>query len=168
MSILPHQLVALTERVEFLDEEHLYTAIPAVVIAVVFYFDFHTLTNLLYSLDGGGLEKLLTLSLKGVVGSIVTHYIYTAGPTAFITGGKMRTKEGAFKIVLLSSVAIALSVGFAVPGIISQFEYVVLQSVALILVGGFLYVHLLVENWRLKNESPHIAAGILILIAPYL
>jgi len=35
------------------------------------------------------------------------------------------------------------------------------------LVLGMWYLHLLIENWKLSNEWPHVLSGVLIAFGPY-
>jgi hypothetical protein len=50
---------------------------------------------------------------------------------------------------------------------VEPFPFVVVQTTGLLFVVGMWCLHLLIENWNLSNEWPHLLSGLLIAFGPY-
>lgn len=163
------RIITFAERSEYIDVEHLPSIALAGIIGGAFLFDIRPLLVVFRALDRiRVIESVTLLALQGVIGGIVTLYIYDAGENSFRMAGKMRTKEEALKIFIVITVAIGACVGMLAPYLFNAFPYPTLQSVSLVVVLGLTYLHRLISKWRLKNEWPHLLSGIAIIISPWL
>jgi hypothetical protein len=70
-------------------------------------------------------------------------------------------------IILGVGVGAGLLVDVVIPQLVEPFPFVVVQTAGLLLVVGMWYLHLLIENWKLSNEWPHVLSGLLIAFGPY-
>jgi hypothetical protein len=169
MTVFPDSLEEVAENSDYMDVEHLYTVMPAVVIAAGFALQIGPLVELAATLDTiDELRKSATAALKGILGGAIGLFLYSTEDSLFFSNGEARTKEQALLVVLGTIVGVGVAVDWVAPAIIDELSYDVLQVSALLLIGGMYYLHHLVAEWRLENELPHLCAGLLIFVAPYL
>lgn len=169
MTIFPDELESFAENSDHLDVEHLYTLVPAIVVAIVFALQIAPLVDFVATLDRiYEIRTVALIALKGILGGSIGLFLYTAEDTLFLSNGEARTKEEAFIIVISSIIGIGIGVQWIAPWIANQLAYEALQISAIILLGGMWYLHRLVDGWNLQNEAPHLFAGFLLIIAPYI
>ena len=116
-----------------------------------------------------GLPELMESLVQGVCVGILAQIAYSTSNNHFSGLKEFETKEGALLIVAFASVIAGGLVGTAVPLLIEQYiQYNVVQLLGVFLVAGMFLVHSMVPNWKLENEWPHLAAGVIMLISPIL
>lgn len=169
MGLLPDTLEQTAQDSGIIDVEHLYSLLPASFVVLAFYYNISPVTRLFGALDSmSGLQFIIELALKGVLGGLATYFVYSAGEYSFTVGQQMQSKEKAVQIVLFSAVLVGIVVGIVAPRLIERAKYPVMQIGVVTFLLGLAYVHLLVDHWRLDKEWPHIVAAIVIAAAPYL
>lgn len=156
------------ERSEVIDPEHVIPLAAAAVVAGSFLLDIRVATDALRGLDNTVLEEIVVRSLQGTIASILPILIYTADKDSFRVLDSLKTKEHAMGIVLLVMLAISYGNGFLSSLLLGGFSYTVVQGGGLLFLLLLGLVHLMISRWRLDNELPHIAAGLLLMTAPHL
>lgn len=160
---------AAVDRSETIDEEHVVTASVALFVGFVFWADIEFITSMLYSLDSIDILVLIAeIAITGLFGGFVTLLAYSTDNRSLTVGGSMQTKEKAIAAVVGTILVVGAGAELVSPWILSALELVFVQAVALTFIGGLLYVHLIVDRWRLDNELPHAFAALLLIAAPYL
>ena len=157
------------QRSNYLDIDHLWSLVPALLIAFDFYLDSHVFTGALTSIvNQSGLIGIFNLSLQGLVASIVTLSIYSIGNKSFKVGNQMQSKEKALAVVIFVMLTVGSAVEVLVPRVVALLSYPGIQTAGLVISIGFVYLHLLVEDWKLENEVPHLLAAALLVLGPQL
>ena len=103
-----------------------------------------------------------------MAGGIVTHLAYTTTDRSFKIAEGMKSKEDAVRVVIAVSLAVGLMIGPGIDWLISNLEFVVVQGGTLALLSALFYLHLIISDWKLENEWPHLFAGLFVLSAPYI
>ena len=169
MAGLYTSIMTYAERSNHIDPEHVWPLGVGLSVAVISILDIGVLERILISFDSfANLRLLLIMGLKGVAAGMVAHYAYSTTEFSFQSRDSTQTKENSLFILVIVGVIGGLLVDVAIPRLVEPFRYVVLQSAGLLLVLGMWYLHLLIENWKLKNEWPHLLSGALIAFGPYL
>ena len=168
MSGLYTAILSWAEDSEYIDVEHMWPLGLGFAIVLVSLLDIRALNRLLASLDNvTPLRRVLVLALKGVGAGMLTHFAYSTSDISFRSRKSLQTKEGALLIILGVGVGAGILVDVAIPRLLEPFPFVVVQTTGLLLVAGMSYLHLLIENWNLSNEWPHVLSGMLIAFGPY-
>jgi hypothetical protein len=169
MSILPDSWITFAERSDIIDVEHLRTGILAIIIGVPIMLEIPVILDLFRAVDQIQYSVLLVGTVcKGMAGGMVTHYAYSTTDRSFKIAEGMKSKEDAVKVVVAVSLAVGFLIGPGIDRLISNLELVVVQGGTLALLSAFLYLHLLISDWKLENEWPHVLAGLFVLTAPYI
>ena len=153
---------------EHIDPEHVWPLGIGFTVVLIALADIRALNQLLASLDGfTQLRQLLVMALKGIGAGMIAHFAYSTSEISFRSRQTLQSKERAFMIILGVGVGAGLLVDVVIPQLIEPFPFVVVQTAGLLLVVGMWYLHLLIENWKLSNEWPHVLSGLLIAFGPY-
>jgi hypothetical protein len=156
------------EKSEYIDTEHVIPLGLGIVVASVFYFDIRLIIEVISYLNNNAPMYVLESVFKGIVGGLITTLAYTVEETSFKIQDAMQTKEKAMGFILVLTLLVGFGVNFIAPEIIQELQVPSLQLLGFIFVLALIFVHLLVDNWRLKNEWPHLLGGGLVIIAPLL
>lgn len=168
MSGLYNSILSYGEQSDYIDVEHVWPlgiGLTAVFISLV---NVQPLNQLLASLDGfTQLRELLLMALKGVGAGMLTHFAYSTSNVSFRSRKTLQSKERALAIILGVGVGAGLLIDVVIPWLVEPFSFIVVQTTGLLLVLGMWYLHLLIGNWKLSNEWPHVLSGVLIAFGPY-
>lgn len=156
------------ERSEYIDTEHVLPLLIGLSTAMAFYLEIEFLLSLFLQLEYSPLPLVLEPAFKGLVGGLLTTLAYTTEKTSFKVKKSMQTKEKAMGIVLTVMLLVGFGVDWVAQDIITLLRYPTLQLIGLVFLFSLGFIHLLVGNWKLENEWPHVLAGILVVMAPYL
>jgi len=168
MSDLYASIMSWAEDSDYIDPEHVWPLGIGLSIVLISFLDIQALDQLLVSLDGvTQLRQLLVMALKGVVAGMITHFAYSTSDISFRSRQTLQSKERALLIILGVGVSAGLLIDVVIPQLVEPFPFVVVQTTGLLLVAGMWYLHLLIENWKLSNEWPHVLSGLLIAFGPY-
>lgn len=167
MSIID-QVFSYAERSDHIDTEHVLPLSIGVAVAVVFYLDIDIIKSLFRSIDNTMILTVFDSAFQGVIAGIVTTFLYTTGERSFRVGDRMKSKEKSLSIVFTVMLGLGYLVSQAAPAFTASLEYASLQLAGLVFALGLLFVHLLIDTWRLTNEWPHLLAAGLVFIAPYI
>ena len=97
---------------------------------------------------------------------MITHFAYSTSDISFRSRQTLQSKERALLIILGVGVGAGLLIDVVILELVEPFPFVV-QTTGLLLVAVMWYLHLLIENWNLSNEWPHLLSGFLIAFGPY-
>ena len=168
MSGLYESIMSWAADSEYIDPEHVWPLGIGCTIVLVALVDVRVLNQVLASLDGfTQLRQLLVMALKGVVAGMITHFAYSTSDISFRSRQTLQSKERALLIIFGVGVGAGLLIDVVIPQLVEPFPFVVVQTTGLLLVVGMWYLHLLIENWKLSNEWPHVLSGLLIAFGPY-
>ncbi|WP_434530163.1 hypothetical protein ACODNH_01330 (plasmid) [Haloarcula sp. NS06] len=168
MSDLYDAIMSWAADSEYIDPEHVWPLGIGSIVVIVALVDVRALDQLLASLDGfTQLRQLLVMALKGVAAGMITHFAYSTSDISFRSRQTLQSKEQALLIILGVGVGAGLLIDVVIPQLVEPFPFVVVQTTGLLLVVGMWYLHLLIENWKLSNEWPHVLSGLLIAFGPY-
>jgi hypothetical protein len=168
MSGLYESIMSWAADSEHIDPEHVWPLGIGCLVVLVALADIHALNQVLASLDGfTQLRQLLVMALKGIGAGMVAHFAYSTSDISFRSRRTLQSKERALLIILGVGVGAGLLVDVVIPQLVEPFPFVVVQTAGLLLVVGMWYLHLLIENWKLSNEWPHVLSGLLIAFGPY-
>jgi hypothetical protein len=161
-------ILSWAEDSDYIDVEHVWPLGIGFTIVLISFVDIRGMDQLLASLDGvTRLRDLLVMALKGVAAGMITHFAYSTSHVSFRSRKSLQSKERALLIILGVGVGAGLLIDVVIPQLIEPFPFVVVQTTGLLLVVGMWYLHLLIENWKLSNEWPHVLSGLLIAFGPY-
>lgn len=153
---------------EYIDPEHVWPLGIGCTVVLIALADIRALNQLLASFDGfTQLRQLLIMALKGIGAGMIAHLAYSTSEISFQSRQTLQSKERALMIILGVGVGAGLLVDVVIPQLVEPFPFVVVQTAGLLLVVGMWYLHLLIENWKLSNEWPHVLSGLLIAFGPY-
>ena len=168
MSGLYDTIMSTAEDSGYIDVEHVWPLGIGLTVVLISLLDIRALNQLLASLDGfTQLRDLLLMALKGVGAGMLTHFAYSTSDVSFRSRQTLQTKERALLLILGVGVGAGLLIDVVIPQLVEPFPFVVVQTSGLLLVLGMWYLHLLIENWKLSNEWPHVLSGVLIAFGPY-
>jgi len=168
MSGLYDTIMSTAEDSDYIDVEHVWPLGIGLTVVLISLLDIRALNQLLASLDGfTQLRDLLLMALKGVGAGMLTHFAYSTSDVSFRSRQTLQTKERALLLILGVGVGAGLLIDVVIPQLVEPFPFVVVQTTGLLLVLGMWYLHLLIENWKLSNEWPHVLSGVLIAFGPY-
>jgi len=168
MSGLYDAIMSWAADSEYIHPEHVWPLGIGSIVVLVALVDVRALDQLLASLDGfTQLRQLLVMALKGVAAGMITHFAYNTSDISFRSRQTLQSKERALLIILGVGVGAGLLIDVVIPQLVEPFPFVVVQTTGLLLVVGMWYLHLLIENWKLSNEWPHVLSGLLIAFGPY-
>lgn len=150
-----------------------YFLAVAAVVSVVIAADLRPVTDWLASLDGVRLGsytvgEVLVASLQGIVVGMIGGKLYASGSVHHrIVHGSVRRKESVVLIRLAFLTLLGILVGLVVPDLVyANAEYVVVQMTGVVLLIGYVLVHVEVVNWRLAHELPVVVACVLLAAVP--
>ena len=169
MSGLYDAIMSQAADSEYIDPEHVWPLGIGLTVVFILFLNVRALDQLLASLDGfTQLRQLLVMALKGVAAGMITHFAYSTSDISFRSRQTLQSKERALLIILGVGVGAGLLIDVVIPELVEPFPFVVVQTTGLLLVAGMWYLHLLIENWNLSNEWPHLQSGFLIAFGPYI
>lgn len=153
---------------DYIDQEHIPSLSIAILVTLAFYLELEFVTASIAGLDGTGLEALVVSSFKGILAGIITTFLYSTDENSFQFGEDMQNKEKAVQIVIVVTLAVGFVANLVAPAIVERLSHVVMQLIGAVFILAFFFVHLLVPNWRLDKEWPHLLAGAALFLAPLL
>lgn len=158
------------------DNWEVYFFMAATLIGVSIWMDIRFVTGILYSLDnvevsaGYNIDQILIAAIQGIVLSIIGSLMFTQGDSyfAFLTSS-FDTKEMTFIVRVGVMTLIGIAVTLVIPDLIYRHaELVVIQTLGGVFLIGYVMIHNDIKNWKLLNEAPVLAAGLILVAAPFL
>ncbi len=169
MSGLYDAIMSWAADSEYIDVEHVWPLGIGLTVVLISFADVRALNHLLASLDEfTELRHLVVMALKGVGAGMIAHIAYSTSEISFRSRQTLQNEERALLILLVVGVGAGLLVDVIIPRMVEPFPFVVVQTTGLLLVAGMWYLHLLIENWNLSNEWPHLLSGLFIAFGPYI
>lgn len=151
-----------------------YVLIPVLVINTTIYFEIRFLTNFYFSLDRTSIFLGITVSelvITGIQSSILGFLgkgLFTEGEKFFKVFNELfNSKEDAFIWKIGIMTVLGVLIGTLLPNMIRDLsQFVVLQSLGVLIVFGYWVVHY-GKDWKLINELPIIIAGLILFFGPH-
>lgn len=168
----------LKQKIDDLDYDNwqIYFCAISIILSVGLHADFQLITNIWLSIDNitvtnrMTLSELLIESVNGVVVGILGYYLYDSNQRYYkFVDGKFDSKETALivKVGLMTIIGVVLS--RFIPSLVSQNTvYPTLQTLGIVILLGYLSLHLEIDNWKLENELPVLIGSLLLIITPIL
>jgi hypothetical protein len=157
------------------DNWQIYLLIIAVGIALSEYFGIYFITSFLHSLDGVvvgyeyTVDNILIAACQGSIIGILGNWIFSQGDSFFAFGtDSFNTKEVAVLVRVGLMTLLGIFGGLVVPDMIYSYaEFVVVQTLGLVILIGYSLVHTEIINWKMENEMPVLIAGIILAGFPF-
>lgn len=153
-----------------------YFLISTLVICFFIQAEIGFVTSYLASLDsaeiayGFTVSEILIAAFQGVIVGMMGGKLYSHGDTyfKFITES-FDTKETTFLARIGVMTVVGLIIGLIIPELVNRHaDYVTVQMTGVVVLVGYLLIHMEIGNWRLMNEAPVLVAGLLLAIVPVL
>jgi FtsH-binding integral membrane protein len=151
-----------------------YFLIASLIISFFIYTEIVFVTSFLVSLDNTEvayeftISEILVAALQGIIIGMVGGKLYSYGDTyfKFITES-FDTKEVTFLARVGVMTVVGIVIGLVIPELVERHaDYVAVQMTGVVVVVGYLLIHLEIGNWRLWNEAPVLLAGFLLAVVP--
>jgi hypothetical protein len=158
------------------DNWELYFLLIAVGLGAGIVFRIDLITNFLYWLDGVDVvygyttDQILIAAIQGIVLSIIGSMLFSQGDSyfAFITDS-FNTKETTFLVRVGLMTFLSIAVTIVLPEFIyAHSEFVVVQTLGVVVFLGYYMIHNDIGNWKISNEAPVLLAGFVLFAAPLL
>ncbi|MBX0288729.1 hypothetical protein EGH22_20575 [Halomicroarcula sp. F28] len=144
----------------------------SILVTAGLWFDVQLVESILLGIEGlvSGLDWLVILGVQGVIIGFVAEGLYEQGDgyakaASNLFGSKDRTLVFRIGVMTLVSGMITKVVPPSLEGLS---DYLVLQSLGLIIAAGILLVHQRSSDWNWETEWPAIVGGGLLAFSPSL
>lgn len=171
-------LADVKQEIDDLDYDNwqIYFCAICIVLSVGLYFDIQLVRHIWTSIDNINVTNKMTLSgllfqsVNGVIVGIFGYYLYDSDQRYYkFMDEEFDTKETALivKVGLMTIVGVALSK--FIPSVVRQNTiYPTLQTLGIVILLGYLLLHLEIDNWKIKNELPVLIGSGLLIVIPLL